>query len=102
MTTAIPVLERLFFVVIVLVPLISGIVVTVKKRHEGTVGLRAGAFLMATALVLGLSFNSVAKNDYQKDNTQETATVKVLNWYEGKNQEARTTVERWLVEFITD
>lgn len=103
--TAIPVLERLFFVVIVLVPLISGIVVTVKKRHEGWIGIRTGGFLMAIAFASSIFFNSVvfARNDYQqKDNAQETATAKVLDWYTGENQKARATVGRWLVEFVTD
>lgn len=102
--TAIPVLARLFFIAIGIGLLTTGVIVTIRKRHEGWVGIRAGAFLMVAAFVLGVSFNSLAfaKNDYQQDATQETATSKAFEWYEKQNQEVRRTLASWVVDFVTD
>lgn len=94
-----PVMVRLFFSLIIVALLTVGTVVTIRKRHEGVAGIRAGAFLMATALILGVSLNGMFVRTTNKD-THETGTV--MDWYEAQNKKARTQIARWVFDLIVE
>lgn len=99
----VPVLEHLFVIVIGIALLTTGAIVLITKRSEGAPAFRAGTLLMASAIVLGLSFNSVAstRNDYQQA-TQETEKTGVLEWYKDQAEQNREALDKWIVEFVTN